>query len=125
MEDRLVLSSLGHTWILDLDGTIVKHNGYKIDGRDAFLDGAEDFLKSLPAQDKIIFLTSRGEGLKGRTEDFLREHGVRFDHVLYGMPYGERILLNDRKPSGLRTGVAVNLERDAFRLPEIVIDGDL
>ena len=24
----LTLSPLGHTWILDLDGTIVKHDGY-------------------------------------------------------------------------------------------------
>lgn len=34
------MSSLDHTWILDLDGTILKHNGYKIDGKDSFLDGA-------------------------------------------------------------------------------------
>ena len=39
------LSPLGHTWILDLDGTIVKHNGYKIDGYDTFLDGAKEFLE--------------------------------------------------------------------------------
>lgn len=125
MEDKLILSPLGHTWILDLDGTIVKHNGYKIDGQDTFLDGAEEFLKSLPVQDKIIFLTSREESLKERTEGFLKENGIRFDHVLYGMPYGERILVNDRKPSGLKTGVAVNMERDIFRGMEIVIDDGL
>ena len=125
MEDKLILSSLGHTWILDLDGTIVKHNGYKIDGQDTFLDGAEAFLKSLPEQDKVIFLTSREENLKERTERFLKEHAVRFDCILYGMPYGERILFNDCKPSGLKMGIAVNLERDMFRGPEIVIDEDL
>lgn len=27
--NEIVISQLGHTWILDLDGTIVKHNGYK------------------------------------------------------------------------------------------------
>lgn len=125
MEDRLILSSLGHTWILDLDGTIVKHNGYKIDGQDTFLDGAEAFLKSLPEQDKIIFLTSREENLKERTESFLMEHEIRFDGILYGMPYGERILFNDCKPSGLKMGIAVNMERDVFRGPELVIDEDL
>ena len=125
MEDKLILSSLGHTWILDLDGTIVKHNGYKTDGRDTFLDGAEAFLKSLPEQDKIIFLTSREEILKERTENFLKEHGIRFDCILYGMPYGERILLNDCKPSGLKTGIAVNMERDMFRGLELVIDENL
>lgn len=125
MEDKLILSSLGHTWILDLDGTIVKHNGYKIDGKDTFLDGAEVFLKSLPGQDKVIFLTSREERLKGQTESFLREHGVRFDCILYGMPYGERILFNDCKPSGLKMGIAVNMERNKFQKPELVIDEDL
>lgn len=125
MEDKLVLSPLGHTWILDLDGTIVKHNGYKIDGQDTFLDGAEAFLKSLPGQDRIIFLTSREESLRERTESFLTAHGIRFDCILYGMPYGERILLNDNKPSGLKTGIAVNRERDCFRNLKIVIDEDL
>lgn len=125
MEDKLILSPLGHTWILDLDGTIVKHNGYKIDGQDTFLDGAETFLKSLPLQDKIIFLTSREEKLKEQTEHFLREHRIRFDCILYGMPYGERILFNDCKPSGLKMGIAVNVERDMFQKPELVIDEDL
>ena len=106
MEDKLILSPLGHTWIFDLDGTIVKHNGYKIDGKDSFLEGAEAFLKSLPEQDRILFLTSREESLKEQTEGFLREHGIRFDCILYGMPYGERILFNDCKPSGLKMGVA-------------------
>ncbi len=27
--NKLILSTLGHVWILDLDGTIVKHNGYR------------------------------------------------------------------------------------------------
>ena len=55
----LILSALGHTWILDLDGTVVKHNGYKIDGTDTFLDGAETFLRNIPQKDMVIFLTSR------------------------------------------------------------------
>lgn len=124
-EDKLVLSPLGHTWILDLDGTIVKHNGYKIDGQDTFLDGAEAFLKSLPTQDRILFLTSREEKWKEPTERFLREHGIRFDCILYNMPYGERILLNDCKPSGLKMGYAVNRERDNFRNLEVIIDEGL
>ena len=27
--ETLRLSSLPHTWVLDLDGTLVRHNGYK------------------------------------------------------------------------------------------------
>ena len=32
MKQNITLSPLGHTWLLDLDGTIVKHNGYKEGG---------------------------------------------------------------------------------------------
>lgn len=118
----LNLSSLGHTWILDLDGTLVKHNGYKLDGADTFLDGAEAFLKSLPDQDMIVFLTSRTLDCKEQTEQFLNEHSIRYDQIIYNAPYGERILINDNKPSGLQTALAVNVERDGKRKIEIRID---
>jgi hypothetical protein len=43
----------------------------------------------------------------------LRRAGLRFDRVLFELPVGERILLNDIKPSGLPTALAINLPRDA------------
>lgn len=116
------VSTLGKTWILDLDGTIVKHNGYKTDGYDQFLEGAREFLEQIPKEDMIVFLTSRAEKYAGITEGFLRSNGVRYDAILYGAPYGERILVNDCKPSGLRTAVAVNTQRDVFMESRIVAD---
>ena len=123
--DDIILSTLGHTWILDLDGTIVKHNGYKIDGHDSMLDGAESFLHGIPDKDMVIFLTSRTDDLRESTEAFLREHGIRYDHIIYNAPYGERILINDNKPSGLVTGIAVNSERDIFMNRNIIEDADI
>ncbi len=123
--DDIILSTLGHTWILDLDGTIVKHNGYKIDGHDSMLDGAESFLHGIPDKDMVIFLTSRTDDLRESTETFLREHGIRYDHIIYNAPYGERILINDNKPSGLVTGIAVNSERDIFMNRNIIEDADM
>lgn len=122
---KLVLSPLGHTWILDLDGTIVKHNGYKTEGRDTFLPGAKEFLDRIPKEDIIIFLTSRTEEQRQITEEFLRENQVQYAHIIYGAPYGERILVNDRKPSGLEMSVAVSLDRDRFDIGDIVIDHSL
>ena len=49
--NKLILSTLAHTWILDLDGTIVKHNGYKLDGTDTLLEGAKEFLEDIPEKD--------------------------------------------------------------------------
>ena len=111
----LKLSPLGHTWILDLDGTIVKHNGHKIDGHDTFLDGAVEFLRNIPEDDMIVFITSRTTEYKDATESFLSSQGIRYEHIIYNAPFGERILINDSKPSGLKTAIAVNAERDSFR----------
>lgn len=125
MESKLVLSNLGHTWILDLDGTIVKHNGYKIDGEDSFLPGAREFLDSIPDKDMIVFLTSRTDEYKDSTEKFLRENNVRYDHIIFNAPYGERILINDDKPSGLKMGHVVNKKRDKDINLGLIIDDSL
>ncbi|MCM1100978.1 MAG: hypothetical protein NC398_06295 [Acetatifactor muris] len=120
MEDKLVLSTLPKTWIFDLDGTVLKHNGYKTDGADTLLTGAKEYLDAIPQEDKIIFLTSRTEAYRQMTLAFLEENGIPFDEILFDMPMGERILVNDRKPSGLDMAVAVNMDRDAFGMPRVV-----
>lgn len=112
MEDVLELSRLGHTWFIDLDGTIVKHNGYKIDGYDTFLDGAKSFLAKIPEKDMVIIVTSREECFRQQTESFLKENNIKYNYLICGVPYGERILINDEKPSGLKMAMAVNLIRD-------------
>ena len=122
MENKLTLSTLGHAWLLDLDGTIVKHNGYKIDGRDSLLDGAKEFLESIPECDNIIFLTSRKAEYKEQTEEFLKENSIRYDEILFDLPYGERVLLNDKKESGMITGIAMNKERNSNEFPIITQD---
>ena len=123
-KESLVLSSLAHTWILDLDGTIVKHNGYKTDGEDTFLKGAKKFLDSISEDDMVIFLTSRKREYKDLTESFLRKNNIKYNYIIYDVPYGERILVNDKKPSGLKMSVAVNSQRDKFEM-EFHIDSSL
>ncbi len=51
---------------------------------------------------------------------FLAESGLRYDEILFHMPMGERIVVNDRKPSGIDMAVAINCERDRFGLPQII-----
>ncbi len=114
MKKKITLSALGKTWVLDLDGTVVVHNGYLADGKDTLLSGAKTFLDAIPEGDMIIFLTSRKKDYAELTERFLKEHDIRYDAILYEAPYGERILINDRKPSGLATAFAVNTERNVF-----------
>lgn len=108
----LKLSSLPHTWILDVDGTIVKHNGYKIDGYDTLLAGVKEFFASLPSQDRVILLTARKAEYLPALKEFLTKNQIRYDHIITDVPMGERILVNDNKPSGLKCAYAVNKERD-------------
>lgn len=113
----LRLSTLGKTYILDIDGTILKHNGYKIDGFDTLLDGVREFFKTLKEDDRVILLTARKSEDIPSLEQFLREHGIIYHALLCDMPFGERILVNDIKPSGLKTAYAYNKGRDsAFNL---------
>jgi len=117
---ELVLSTLPKTWVFDLDGTLMKHNGYKIDGHDTILDGAKEYIASIPKEDMIVIFTSRTDEYKQMTLDFLSENNIRYDHILFNMPMGERIIINDRKPSGLEMSVAMNIDRDKFDLPQII-----
>jgi hypothetical protein len=108
---KLELSSLPKTWIIDLDGTIVRHNGYKY-GKDELLEGVKDFFNKISNEDIIIILTSRKLEYKEQTINFLKENNIRFNHIIFDLPYGERILINDKKESGLLTAYAINKERD-------------
>ncbi len=118
--DEIVLSTLPKTWIFDLAGTILKHNGYLIDGIDTVLPGAIEYFASIPKEDRIVIFTSRNEEYRQITLDFLVEKGIRFDDILFGMPVGERIVINDRKPSGIDMAIAINLDRNIFDVPKLI-----
>lgn len=124
-KDVIKMSPLGKTWIFDIDGTIVKHNGYKIDGYDTLLEGAKEFFDDIPDKDMIIFLTSRTSEYSEMTEEFLKNAGIRYDNIIYNAPYGERIIVNDRKLSGLNTSIAINTNRDEFLKTKFEIDNNL
>ena len=60
----------------------------------------------------VIFLTSRTEQYRLLTEKFLHDNGIRYDYIIFGVPYGERILVNDDKLSGLKTAISITKARD-------------
>lgn len=104
-------SGLNRTWILDLDGTLLEHRGYQ-NGGDRVLPGVAEFYRSIPKTDHIVILTARSSSDKKETIEFLKSQGLWYDYILFDMPVGERILLNDQKPLGLKTAIAVNLVRN-------------
>ncbi len=105
------LSLLPHTWLIDVDGTIVRHNGHKLE-REELLEGVREFWSQIPDADVVVLLSARTQAEMGPTLDFLKQHGCRYDHVLFSLPVGERILVNDSKPGGLNTAMSINVKRD-------------
>ena len=110
------LSRLPKTWLIDLDGTLFRHNGY-LSGKHELLPGAAEFIRSIPATDHIVLTTARAREYEAATLRALQVAGIRYNQILFNLPHGERILINDAKPSGLQTAHAVNLTRDVG-LPE-------
>ena len=104
-----------NTWFVDIDGVIFPHNGYlsKGDGEcEEPLPGVVQFFNSLDSEDKIILCTARKEHFRQRTERSLTAAGIRYDILIMELPTGKRILINDRKDSGMNTAFAVNIARN-------------
>lgn len=125
MKDLIKVSQLGKVWVLDLDGTIVKHNGYKIDGYDSLLENIEKLFSQISDKDMVLFITSRSEKEKGITEDFLKKNNIRYDYIIYNAPYGERILINDTKPSGLCMAYGIATKRNKVCDIKFQVDNSL
>lgn len=122
MSQTLTLSTLPKTWIFDVDGTLVIHNGHLRPEGDELLPRVKQFFDAIPVNDAIILMTARKPEQAAALERFLAKHGIRYDHIIYGLPMGERILFNDNKPSGLVMGHVVNRPRDSALDTHVVID---
>ena len=62
------LTDLSKGWILDLDGTLVVHNGYKT-GKDTILPGVKEFFeKNIKPEDYVLIISARFSKFKGIAE---------------------------------------------------------
>ncbi len=122
---NLTVSPLAHTWLIDLDGTIFEHNSHLL-GEERLLPGVTEFWATIPSDDTIVLLSARRHEYANATLAFLKKHGLRYNYALFDMPTGERILINDRKPSGLETAIALNIDRNqGLSCVGLVIDSTL
>ena len=60
-----------------------------------------------------------------KLREFLAKEGIKFSQIIGDLPFGERILINDTKPSGLKTAYAINKKRDKALKIEVKIDENL
>lgn len=103
--------NLPRTWLIDLDGTVVKHNAY-LDSGDELLTGVREFWSRISHEDRVVLITARSSRYQDATQKFLQAENLRYDLLIMDMPSGERILVNDCKPDGTITAYAFNVERD-------------
>jgi len=123
------METLNKTWFVDIDGTFLKHNSnisldelVKQKGshlKEKPIRKSIKFLRDLPKGDKIIITTARESRHREHTIKTLKHFKVRYDDILFNLPSGPRILINDIKPPGvvnnanpIITAYAVNVNRD-------------
>lgn len=108
------LSDLAKTWLIDIDGVIFIHNYYLTHKKESLTKGIKKLLKFIKKDDYVILLTARDEKYKEFTEKALKKFKIRYNQIIYNLPKGERILINDIKPKGLKTAIAINVKRDVI-----------
>ena len=118
---------MNKTWFVDIDGTLVRHinDNYDISQGDSeeLLPYAVEFLEGIRQNgDCIILTTARLEKDRLVTVKMLKEFGLVYDQIIFGIGSRERILINDIKPKGandngyrdytMPMAYAINVERD-------------
>jgi uncharacterized HAD superfamily protein len=125
------LSSSPKTIFIDIDGTIFKHpitsSGAGQYKNTTGLFSSDNQPSGLVLQDVhakfdewksksycIVLVTARSESMRAMTVRQLENNNLFFDHLIMGLPNGERVLINDTKPNndGRRTATAFTVCRD-------------
>ena len=93
------------TIFCDIDGVIFKHEGEgacnQWSGVHTLLPGIKEaFNVWEKAGYCIVLVTSRKESCRALLEEELRVEQLFWDHLIMGLPHGERIIINDRKKDG-------------------------
>jgi 3-deoxy-D-manno-octulosonate 8-phosphate phosphatase KdsC-like HAD superfamily phosphatase len=105
------------TIFCDIDGTLVYHYGDIVSNYQEPAIVLPNVLESIKSWEKnnykIILTTGRKECVRTITEEQLSDLGIVYDCLIMGLPNGDRVLINDRKPNSLRnTAYAINLDRN-------------
>ena len=111
------MSSSPKTIFCDIDGTLLKHHGDIVANYQNDPCVLKDVYENIKQWEKnnytIILTTGRKECLRERTEQQLLKMGIIYDKLIMGLPSGDRILINDKKPnSGRNTAYAFNTVRN-------------
>lgn len=105
------------TIFLDIDGCILYHLGNlskQYLDEPSIIPATLQKLNEWEAQGhRIILTTGRKESMRRKTEADLEKLGIFYDQLVMGLPRGERVIINDRKPdSDMSTARAIMITRN-------------
>lgn len=63
--------------------------------RELMLPDSKEFMNNIPRNDYIILTTARERRHSYQTEEFLRRNDIQWNQIIYDLPSGRRILIND------------------------------
>lgn len=116
------------TLFIDLDGTMVRNSAqYSIprwgetEGIQANIDAVNHLYDS--GKVEVILTTSRKEAYRDVTIAQLERVGIRFHKIIFDLPHGRRIIINDYAPSNpFKSCDAINIKRNSPDLKEMLED---
>ena len=105
------------TIFCDIDGTIFKHTGDIVKNYTSSSEILPNVIETFKSWDKnnfkIVLITGRKESTRRHTEEQLGQLGIVYDELIMGLPNGDRVIINDKKPNHSRnTAYSINIVRN-------------
>jgi hypothetical protein len=113
-------------YFVDIDGVVFTNAGAYTppfwDDPDVPLKRNVDFLKMLIEDGaQLIFVTARPEKYRAKTEASLRQAGLSWHSVIFGINHARRVLINDFAASNPHpSAVAINVPRNEDKLDQLI-----
>ncbi len=126
LQDWLSYKSTFRTLFVDIDGVLVKNSSEHFEPKWGTTDAIKENVNYLMAlrsngRTQIILTTARSEKFAEQTEKQLRECGVEYDRIVYGLLHSKRSIINDfSKTNPYPSCEAYNLPRDSASLSEVI-----
>ncbi len=116
------------TLFIDLDGTMVRNSAQHSIPRWGETEGIQPNIDAVnhlydSGKVEVILTTSRKEAYREVTMAQLERVGVKFHNIIFGLPHGRRIIINDYAPSNpFKSCDAINIKRNSSDLKEMLED---
>lgn len=114
------------TLFVDLDGVLVLNSAQYTDPRWGSTEAIEENVEVLnrlheTGRVHLVVTTARNEGFRELTIAQLDRIGLRYDDIIFGLPHGKRIVVNDYAPSNpYKSCDSINIRRNSTDLKEML-----